>query len=217
LLLPACPQVLDGEFETLSSDTGAAGVGPGSGGAASGGAGSNRGGGGPTPEPEDSPLRDDFETYTSDAALRAAYAPVSGSGSIEASLDSTRGDNQGSAMRVQFTLGAVGYVGLGRPMLDDWTGAIALSVWIAPDANGREVVLQFREASGEYWERRVTFDTAAPTRLDLPLAGFTRPSWSEPGNGLQDLQAIVQVVLFLDGPPANEAIVWVDDLRVLLR
>jgi mannan endo-1,4-beta-mannosidase len=210
LLLPACPQILDGEFETRSIDTGGAG-------GAGGGAGASLGGGGSTPEPVDSLLRDDFETYTSDGALRAAYAPVSGSGSIEASLDSTRGDNEGNAMRVEFTLGSTGYVGLGRPMLESWTGAIALSVWIAPDTNGRELVLQFREASGEYWERRVTLDTGAPTRLDLPLAGFTIPSWSEPGNALQELQAIVQVALFFDGPPANEAILWIDDLRVLMR
>ena len=200
--------MLDGNFDTLGSDAAGAG-----GGASTGG---SLAGGGPNLGPADSPLREDFETYTSDAALRAAYAPVSGSGAIEASLDSTRGDNEGLAMRVVFTLGAVGYVGLGRPLLEDWTGALGLSVWIAPDANGRELVLQFREASGEYWERRVTFDTAAPTRIELPLAGFTVPSWSVPGNGLQELQAIVQVALFFDGPPATDAIAWIDDLRVLM-
>jgi hypothetical protein len=76
--------------------------------------------------------------------------------------------------------------------------------------------LQFQEASGEYWERRVTFETAAPSRVDLPLAGFTRPSSDPSGNGVQELGSIAQVGLYLHGPPANEAILWLDDLRVLM-
>lgn len=79
-------------------------------------------------------------------------------------------------------------------------------------------MLQFKEASGEYWERRVTFPSAAPTRVDLPLAGFTHPSDLPGGNGQQELHAIAQLGLSLHGPAANDAIVWIDDLlRVLMR
>lgn len=88
---------------------------------------------------------------------------------------------------------------LGAPA--DWSGASAIAVWVdgsaAADAN---LVLQFRERSGEVWRHAGPMPAAggdAPLVLSFDKDTFDRTDWSTADNDAIDVDAVDQYGLYV--------------------
>jgi hypothetical protein len=93
------------------------------------------------------------------------------------------------------------FVGFNRDLgaAADWSGGTALAIWIdgsqAPDV---DVVLQFRETSGEVWRSQQPLPSMGqPLVLPLDTDTFQRTDWSASVNDQIDLGAIDQYGLYV--------------------
>jgi hypothetical protein len=108
-------------------------------------------------------------------------------------------------------------VGLERSFAaQDWRGYGALRLWVKSDRSGMDLVIQFRETSGEVWRYRTNLSTFTTRDFRLPLteSTFQRADWSTYQNGRLDLNAIEYYGFFLGEGGTNAGTIFIDDIRL---
>jgi len=180
----------------------------------------------PTPTssaPASSLVLDDFEAYINDAALQSNYAVNSAWGKNDAQLivgtpPDIRSGYQSAALYYEIKNAPPDdYVGFERSFpTQDWRGYNLLHIWVKGDRANRDLIIQFRESSGEVWRYRTNLSTFSTTDLRLPLneGTFQRADWSNYDNGRLDLRAIEYYGFFLGEGGLGPGVIFVDDVEL---
>ncbi|MEU4625728.1 carbohydrate binding domain-containing protein [Actinoplanes sp. NPDC023801] len=150
---------------------------------------------------------DDFEGYTDDAALTAAYVRNTGGDPVTSTLVPSP-SGSGKAMALDVTAGSSGYAGVSRTFaapIDLW-GQDGIELRLDRSATQATITVQF-VADGVYWEH--TLPAATPSGvIRVPFTAFAPPPWA-PGGDL-DLQKVTQLSLYLGGGAGR---LTVDEVR----
>ncbi|WP_308636183.1 carbohydrate binding domain-containing protein [Paenibacillus silvisoli] len=166
------------------------------------------------------PTIDDFGSYEGDnARLQAAYMPNSGGDAITLSLSpDVKDGSEGYGAGLHYALtDAKGYAGVSKAMDGiDWSGTNGIRLWVKPDGQNRGLTVQFKEASGEYWEAKLRLAGDEARLVDIPFHAFGRPGWNAPVNGVIDLGAIAEFSLYVEkgGSGAGEGTLYLDSIQV---
>lgn len=112
------------------------------------------------------------------------------------------------------------YVGIERTLwpAQDWSGYEWIDLAVSADGSMTEqLVLQWREGSGEVWRQRVSIKGLPASGLSLALdgAGWEWADWSTKENGRPDLGAVDQWSLFVGHGGAGEGALRLGRLRLL--
>jgi mannan endo-1,4-beta-mannosidase len=159
----------------------------------------------------DGSMVEDFEAYADSDELRRAFVRNPGGNNIVAELVTT--DASGQLMSYQYTIGNPSYAGLTRQNHKDWTGFTGLEFWLAPDESRRELVVQLHEQSGEYWEAVLSLDQKEAFTPRIPFKAFRHPPWSNYGNGVVDLNQIVDFSFYVGGA-AGSGTIFIDTVKL---
>jgi hypothetical protein len=91
-----------------------------------------------------------------------------------------------------------------------------LCLWIKSDRSGWDLIIQFRETSGEVWRYRTNLSSFTAKDFQLPLNDrtFQRADWSTYQNGRLDLQAIEYYGFFLGEGGLGSGTIFIDDIRL---
>lgn len=156
------------------------------------------------------PTIDNFESYASSTAMSGAWVRNTGGGNVTVTIGSSASEGMQS-MRLDYDF--TSYAGVTRSFANDWTGYDGVSFWLQGDNSGRELLLQFQEASGEYWEQTITI--GATEVIYMPFSDFANPGWGGSVNGIVDLEAI-SAVSFYFGGQAGSGTIYIDDLKAAI-
>ena len=180
----------------------------------------------PAPTRPQSPtghILDDFEGYGSDATLWSAYSINAawdrnvGQLSL-ASLPNVGTGSQSAAFYYEIRNPAPDdYAGFDRWFsTEDWQPYSMLHVWVKSDGSGRDLVIQFGEASGEVWRYRTNLSTFAIRDFRLPLeeSTFKLADWSPYQNGRIDLGAIKYYGFHVGNGGNGSGTVYIDDISL---
>lgn len=112
------------------------------------------------------------------------------------------------------------YVGIERTLwpAQDWSGYKWIDLAVSAEGSMTEqLVLQWREGSGEVWRQRVSIKGLPTSVLSLALdgAGWEWADWSTKENGHPDLGAVDQWSLFVGHGGAGEGALRLGRLRLL--
>lgn len=144
---------------------------------------------------------DDFEEYTSDAALQAVYTTHPDGNRMIVYIDTEHVYEGSQSMRYEYIIGTPDWGGVQRQLpWVSWEGARGIQFWLVPDGSDRSLTIQFGQATGEYWEAYVPFmGRTEPLLVRLPFEAFVRPSWNTGGSDEVDLQAITSFSIYIGG------------------
>ena len=168
-------------------------------------------------------MLDGFESYSSDSALRSAYATNDAWGKNVADLrlasppDVRTGNRSASFYFDIRNAPPDDYAGFERSFsAQDWRSYDALCLWIKGNRLPWDLVIQFREASDEVWRYRLNLSsfTAQDFCLGLDEHTFQRADWSTYDNDRLDLQAIEYYGFFLGEGGLGSGTIYVDDIRL---
>jgi hypothetical protein len=171
----------------------------------------------PTATPNAGPvLIDNFESFTSDAALQAAW-PVANGTQVTVARNSANKYDGSYGMSYAYTMGTNNYGGVNHSWTTavNWSGKAGLAFWLKPDGSGRSLHVQFMESNGEYWEATYILSGSAATTVWLPFSSFVHPGWYTGGNGIVDLSSIGQFSLFVnqDSTAAGSSTIYFDAIQ----
>ncbi|HAA16333.1 MAG TPA: hypothetical protein DCE41_33370, partial [Cytophagales bacterium] len=158
------------------------------------------------------PSIDNFETYPSNAGLNSVWTRNPGGGDFTMTLETAIPLEGSQSLAIDYSFSS--YAGASRSLLQDWSGYDGISFEIIGDNSGRELLFQFQEASGEYWEQ--TMILAGTQQVFMPFASFTNPSWGGSVNGVVDPGAITQMAIYLGGSGGSGSIL-IDDIRAAIQ
>jgi serine/threonine protein kinase len=176
-----------------------------------------------TPPPPTGFFLDNFEGYGSDASLRSAYGINAAWGTNVGQLSLASPPNVCTGNR-----GAAFYYEIRNPAPDDYAGFersfpaqnwqpfSVLHVWVKSDRSPRDLLVQFREVSGEVWRYRTNLSAFASRDLRLPLneSTFQHADWSPYQNGRMDLGAIEYYGFYVGNGGQGSGTVYIDDLSL---
>lgn len=154
---------------------------------------------------------DDFESYTDDAALAAAYPRNTGGGPVAATKAANPGTGSAAAS-FAYDLSGPGYAGVVHtlPSTQSWWGyrGIAFDAQAVP---GQTLSVQF-VAAGAYWEADVPVASADWTHYSVDFDQFAPPAWA--GEGQLDLTQVTQYAFYLGGSGTGSLLI--DDVTTVL-
>lgn len=154
---------------------------------------------------------DDYEQYTDNTEIAAAYVPNSGGDPINGTL--VANPQTGSkALSVNYSAGPAGYAGLIHklPTAQNWWGYSGLEMWVKPNATNT-FALQF-VAGGSYWETTVTTTGTEWQKVTVPFSAFAPPSWAPEADF--NATEVTEVSVYVNG--AGNGSLILDDLRTTL-
>lgn len=150
---------------------------------------------------------EDFESYTDDAALQAAYVRNTGGGAVTPTL-TTNPDTGTNAMTAAYDLAGPGYAGVVRTFQtpQDWWGYTGLELWVQ-GTPGDDVTVQF-VTRGTYWETVAPIEGEGWQLIEIPFSAFAPPAWA--GDAAFDPTSVTQIGFYLGGEGAG--VLLVDDV-----
>jgi len=166
---------------------------------------------------------EDFESYGSDEALRAVYSINDAWGWSVGQLNlasppDVGSGNQGAAFHYEIKSPApADYAGFERAFpAQDWRGHSTFRIWVKSDGSSMNLVIQFRESSGEVWRYLTNLSTFGVKDLRLPLnkATFHWADWSTQENGRIDLGAIDHYGIYVGHDGLGSGTIYLDDIRM---
>lgn len=159
---------------------------------------------------------DDFEGYTEDSELRAAYSAV---GANTISLSSDPVGSGTSALKFDYDFSLQNYTGITRRVEGDWSQFNALSLWLQPDGSQQKLVLQL-VCGGAAYEAYPSLAGTEAQNLTIPFAAFKPAPWDTANAGRritpQDLKDLSQFNIFINQAPegtTTSGTFYLDDLR----
>ncbi|REE91708.1 cellulase (glycosyl hydrolase family 5) [Paenibacillus taihuensis] len=143
---------------------------------------------------------DNFDTYSSDSALQAAYVRNASGGAFTVTRDSATKDAGTYSMKAAYTISASpNYAGVTRTLgTANWSAANGLQLWVKPDGSNRTLTIQFKETNGETWETYYTMSGTTAASLQLPFTSFQHPGWYSGGNGIVDLSSVAELNFYIN-------------------
>lgn len=173
-------------------------------------------GNGTTPPPPTPVNIDNYEGYGgSNGNLQAAYVPNSSGNAITASLDSANKSQGTYGLKLAYTMGTPDYTGVIHTISQNWTSKTGIQFWLKPDGTNRTLTIQFKESSGELWEKAYTLSSTTSGTITLPFTTFAHPSWYTGGNGTRDLGAIAEFNIYVNqgSGGAGSSTIYLDDIQ----
>lgn len=176
-----------------------------------------------TPTPLPFSFLDDFETYGSDGALNAAYSVNDIGGANTGQLRLAFAPNTytgGTSAAFHFDIKNPypdDYAGFERTFTtQDWRPFRSFCVWVRSSGGGWDLVIQFREDSGEFWRYRVKQSTFGDRDFCLPLneQTFEWADWSAAENGRIDRDGIDYYGFFVGHGDLGSGTIYVDSIRL---
>jgi hypothetical protein len=168
-------------------------------------------------------LLDDFEHYGSDTALAQAHQVNAAWGKNVghvrlASPPNVKTGKQGLAFDYEIRSAPPDdYAGFERSFpAQDWRNYGSLQIWVKSDRSNRDLVVQFRETSGEVWRYRTNLSAFTTKIFQLPLnqGTFQWADWSTNQNRRMDLDAIDAYGFFIGNGGQGAGTVYVDDIAL---
>lgn len=161
---------------------------------------------------------DNFEGYGgSDSSLQSAYVPNASGNSITPTLSSSVKADGSYGMKLDYTIGSPNYAGVIHTLNNaNWSGKSALKLWLKPDSSNRQLAVQIKESSGEYWEGYATLSGSTGGIVSFAFSSLTRPSWYSGGNGVFDPGSIAELNFYINqgsGGTGSSAI-YLDSITV---
>jgi hypothetical protein len=98
----------------------------------------------------------------------------------------------------------------------DWRSYSLLHLWVKSDRSPRDLIIQFRETSGEVWRYRVNLSTFSARDWVLPLneSTFHRADWAPYQNNRIDLNGIEYYGFFVGDGGLGSGTIFVDDISL---
>jgi len=157
---------------------------------------------------------DNFETYTPNSALTAAYVKNAQGNIITVSLNTQNKSEGVQAMKIDFTIGTPNYCGIEKIINQDWSGYSGVQFWLKGEYPSNSITLQFQEASGEYWETTLNINSASGSTKYVPFSQFANPSWNGAKiDGVLALGTIQKIGLYFGGN-AGSGSIYLDDIKL---
>ncbi|MBN2744767.1 MAG: CIA30 family protein [Marinilabiliaceae bacterium] len=157
-------------------------------------------------------LIDDFNAYANCSAMQAAWVRNTGGESI-AVCPSTNNAVTGNSMNIEYSFSNGGYCGVTMTKSLNLSGYEGISMILTPDGSDNELIIQLRESSDEYWEGRVNLTGTYTRRVFIPFSSFSKPNWNSAGNGVINLDAIINEAIYLGGSGGSNLSFQIDDLK----
>ena len=150
-----------------------------------------------------------FENYANSSALSNAYVANTSGNSVSLSLVDRNG---GKAMGFGYNVGSPnGYSGVNHTMTQrDVSAYTGVSLNFKGDGSGNSFTVQFRDKNDNYFEKRITVDSAEETTLNIPFSEFEAPSWQS-GSASLDTSGIVQIAFYAGGGGTTDTGTYVID------
>lgn len=150
---------------------------------------------------------DTFENYGGDnAGLQSVWTINSSGDNVTAALDSSNKNDGSYGLKYEYTVGSKGFCGLEKNTSHaDWTGTNGIQLWLKPDGSNRNLSVQFKEASGDYWKAQLALSGTEGRWVDIPFSSFSRPDW-QGGSGTIELNDIIEFGFYVDGAQGTGAI-----------
>lgn len=161
---------------------------------------------------------DKFEGYSGlNVNLQTAYVCNSSGNNFTVTLNDTYKFEGSYGMQCAYTIGTPDYAGVISSISQNWNGRNNLSFWLKPDGSNRTLTIQFKEASGEYWESYYTFSGTTVTTIQIPFSGFVHPSWFSGGNGIKDLGSITEFSIYINqgSGSTGSSTIYFDNIRAI--
>ncbi|MGC9332707.1 MAG: hypothetical protein ACP5JJ_01050, partial [Anaerolineae bacterium] len=185
-----------------------------------------------TPLPEETPtstsqpqlMVEDAESYSSAASLNAAYQINHCWDANEGQLTLSAPPHVGEgtqAIAFWFNIRQAppnDYVGFERFLAtaQDWSGHSHLCLWTESDGSINDVVIQFREKSGEVWKHYLPVSPGGrESCVPLSEGVFVHADWSARGNDRIDPSAVDYYGIYVHRSQPGSGTIYVDNLRVV--
>lgn len=157
---------------------------------------------------------EDFESYKTNGDLQSSWADAGGN-KIKVSLDNKSKIEGENCMKYEFTSdGAQGYSGMIHSISQNWNGYKGVSLMVKPGNSADNITVQFREASGDYWEYTCNLNGNDWRNIFIPWSSFMHPSWSTGGKPVADLSAIDQINIYQGGDVNGSMLI--DDIKLVM-
>ncbi len=122
----------------------------------------------------------------------------------------------GEMLYLSYTVGSPAYAGVTRGGYSGVTGYTSdcdtVRLDLVGDGSGRELVLQFREGNGEYFEYVLTI--GGSETVSIPVASFAHPSWYSGGDGKLDFSQLSEYSVYVQNGNAGSGTITLDNLQV---
>lgn len=124
---------------------------------------------------------DNFESYTDNDAISAAYVRNTNGDSLTISLDNEHVKEGNVSMQYAYSVeeSGAGYCGATKKLSQaDWSGFDGIHFWVLSDGSNRETTFQFVDGAGAYWEsiQKVTAETGWK-EVTIPFSDFHVQQW----------------------------------------
>ena len=157
---------------------------------------------------------DDFEGYTDDASLRAAYT----FNNVASDALSLSPAELGSVAQFSYDFSGREYQGFGKVFTSpqDWSGFNQIDAWLDPDGSNQKLVLQVNTANGESFEAYPSLAGTDPGPISIDILDFRAKSDSNRSLAAADLAGVKEFWVYLNkvGTPAASSIA-IDDIRAV--
>ncbi len=133
---------------------------------------------------------DDFEDYTAQAVLDAAWQNLSGT-DVRIALETGEVGEGAQSMRVTYAIGngSPPYTGISKSVEKDYGAAKYFSFWLKSDGSNRMLTLLLHEQGGRVWQYDLVLGTRNPGMISIPLADFR----SNSGGGVVTLSSLKEI------------------------
>lgn len=120
----------------------------------------------------------------------------------------------GGVLTLDYTVGSPSYAGVMKntTVSGYYSSYDRVTFDITGDNSGRDLIIQFRESNGEYFE--TTYVISGTERVEIPVSAFTHPSWYSGGNGVLNFNEITQYSLYIQNGAAGSGSISLDNLGV---
>lgn len=116
------------------------------------------------------------------------------------------------ALQLDYTINSPSYAGVSKSVsvsnISNEYNTIQLL--ITGDNSARDLVIQFKENSGEYFEK--TYILGGTEIVNIPVSEFVHPTWYSGGNGILDISEINQYSFYIQNGAPGIGNITIDNL-----
>jgi hypothetical protein len=138
---------------------------------------------------------DDFEGYTSETELQAAWQKRYGTDTFVYWESSVLEEGR-KAMRLEYSIGnsSLTYAGVTRPIAGDWSRANSLAFWLKSNGSKHQLSIRLNESSNRYWYYNYPLDSSDSATVTIALDAFV----SNYGAKTMDATMLTEIMLNLN-------------------
>ena len=157
-------------------------------------------------------LLDDFEDYSSDSELQAAWQRNGNGAKADISLNTTLATQGLQCMQLDYDLTGNTYAGIIKSGSSSVSGFDGMYYSLIPDGSGADLLLQVQDGDGHYWKSTIQLTGTEKRDVFLPFSDFvggynTSGSWTNPSN-------IVEAAFYVE--KGTKGTIYIDNLRASL-